>query len=219
LFAGAAAGAQTRAVEPGRGASAEAVEAEFSRQLALLEQFRHAVQAANEPVDLTEETARVLAEIASHTFERADGTVAPYLEPNELHYLRIPHGSLDEHERREVETHAEQTYEFLSSIAWTEDLKDIADYASGHHEKLDGSGYPRHLRASALPVQTRIMAIADIFDALTAADRPYKTATTPARAHDKHQAETKGRLESDLVRVMIDSRVYRRILEEDWRCF
>ncbi|HSL72035.1 MAG TPA: HD domain-containing phosphohydrolase, partial [Longimicrobiales bacterium] len=184
------------------------------------ERFRSVVRAADQPAVLAGKTSELLADIANHTFERPDGRIAPYLEPDELHYLRIPRGSLDEEERLEIEAHAIQTFEFLSSIAWTDDLKDIATYASSHHEKLDGSGYPNQLRGKSVSVQTRMLGIADIFDALTAADRPYKPAVSADRALDIIQAEVvAGRLDGEISQVMIASGVYRRILEEDWRQF
>lgn len=151
--------------------------------------------------------------VARHTFRGRDGETVPFLTDEELHFLRIPHGTLDDRERREIESHVENSYQFLLQIPWTDDLKNVPTYAYGHHEKLDGSGYPRGLRGEEIPVQTRILTIADIFDALTAADRPYKYAVTPERALDILRAEARaGMLDTDLVEVLIQSRVYREIL-------
>ena len=86
-----------------------------------------------------------LLEIAQRTFERCDGTIAPYLTPEELHFLQITKGTLDDRERAEAESHVTKTFQYLSNIPWTDDLKNLAMYAYGHHEKLNGSGYPRHL--------------------------------------------------------------------------
>jgi hypothetical protein len=197
-----------------------ALEAELNEELAQLERFRSVVEEANEPTVHAEQMDSMLFEIASSTFRRPDGKFASYLEPEELHYLRIPRGSLDERERLEIESHANQTFQFLSGIPWTDDLKDIAVYAASHHEMLDGSGYPKHLRGLSVPVQTRMLTIADIFDALTAADRPYKPALSAERALDIIQADVKaGRLDGEIARVMIDSGVFTRILEEDWHQF
>jgi HD-GYP domain-containing protein (c-di-GMP phosphodiesterase class II) len=141
----------------------------------------------------------------------------PYLTPDELHYLEIPQGTLDGRERAEVESHAEATYRFLVEIAWTDDLKRVATYAYDHHEKLDGTGYPRKLKGKEIPIQSRIITIADIFDALTEADRPYKPAVSAEQALEILQLEANaGRLDSELVQILVDSQVYRRILEEDW---
>ena len=111
----------------------------------------------------------------------------------------------------EVESHAQETFDFLDQIPWSDDLKHVAEFAHGHHEKLDGTGYPRRLSADAIPVQTRLITLADMFDALTAADRPYKPAVTPERAVDMIESEAKaGRLDPELVRVMRESDAYRQ---------
>ena len=202
------------------GESADQIDAELESELDCLERYKARILAANEPAPTTQETTRLLAEAASHTFMHPDGRMAHYLEPDELHYLRIPYGTLDEEERREIESHAQQTYEFLSSISWTDDLSEVPAYASSHHEKLDGSGYPKRLQADAIPIQTRILAVADIFDALTAADRPYKAAMSEARALDIiHGEVAAGKLDGDVLQVMIASGVHRRLLNEDWRRF
>jgi HD-GYP domain-containing protein (c-di-GMP phosphodiesterase class II) len=194
------------------------LDAELTTQLEQLDHFWTAVRNANRPMMLTEQPAAELSEIARRTFRRGDGTVAPYLTQDELHFLRVPVGTLDDAERAEVESHAEETYRFLVNIPWTDDLGSMASMASSHHEKLDGSGYPRHLKADEIPVQVRMMTIADIFDALTESDRPYKKALPPDKALDVVRAEaTAGRLDLDLVDIMIESQVYQRILNEDWR--
>jgi len=194
------------------------LEERFQRELRQIDQFQTAVHKANEPSVLPEEAAGILHEIASHTFERPDGRTVPYLAPDELHFLRIPKGSLDEKERVEIESHVEQTYRFLTQIPWTEDLRNLAVIAYGHHEKLNGTGYPRKVRAPDIPIQTRMMTIADIFDALTASDRPYKRALPTDRALSIIEMEAKeGMLDQDLVRVLIDGQVYRNVLEHDWR--
>jgi HD-GYP domain-containing protein (c-di-GMP phosphodiesterase class II) len=96
--------------------------------------------------------------------------------------LCIPRGSLDEDERRAIELHVSHNYNFLKIIPWTRHLSNVPELAHAHHEKLDGSGYPQKLRGDQIPYGARLMAIADIFDALTAGDRPYKSAMTVARA-------------------------------------
>lgn len=117
-----------------------------------------------------------------------------------------------------IESHVVHTYNFLSQIPWTEDLARVADIAYGHHEKLDGTGYPRGVPGAELPVQTRAMTVADIFDALTASDRPYKKALPAQRALEILEMEGKsGQLDSDIVQLLLESQVYRRVLEQDWR--
>ncbi len=197
-----------------------ALDAELGEQLMRVDRFESAVKTANEPTLLPEESARLLADAAKQTLTRPDGRIEPYLTAEELHYLRIPRGSLDERERHEVEGHTRQTLKFLSQIPWTDDLKHVAAYAWAHHEKLDGTGYPRRVDGKVIPLQTRLITIADIFDALTAADRPYKPAVTVEKALEILQSEAEaGLLDAELVRLLIESQVYRRILEEDWRHF
>ena len=150
----------------------------------------------------------------------ATDSVVPFLTADELHYLDIAKGTLDDRERAEIESHVVETFRFLDQIPWTDDLKNLASYTYGHHEKLNGCGYPRHLKAEAIPLQTRMITLADIFDALTASDRPYKRAVPPDRALQIIQAEANaGLLDAELVRVMIASRAYERILDEDWHRF
>jgi HD-GYP domain-containing protein (c-di-GMP phosphodiesterase class II) len=187
-------------------------------RLAELERIRALVLATNEPTILPERVAAELDGLARLTFAGPDGTPLPYLTEEELAYLRIPKGSLTEGERREIESHVEQTYRFLVQIPWTGDLRNVAELAYGHHEKLNGRGYPRGVAGDRLPPQTRMMTVADIFDALTASDRPYKRAVTAERAIDiLHMEARDGLLDTELVETMVESGVYRRILEVDWR--
>jgi HD-GYP domain-containing protein (c-di-GMP phosphodiesterase class II) len=194
------------------------LEAELLEQLQQLDNMWEIVRAANEPTVLTEPAPGALADIAKHTFPRADGSPAPFLAADELRFLQLTQGTLDRHERAEVESHVDRTYRFLSQIPWTEDLKNLATYAYGHHEKLNGSGYPRRLQGDEIPMQTRMITLADIFDALTEADRPYKPAVSPERALDIiHDEARAGLLDPELVQIMTESQIYRRIIDKDWR--
>jgi HD-GYP domain-containing protein (c-di-GMP phosphodiesterase class II) len=193
------------------------LEAELAEQLHELEQMREIVSAANEPTVLEESPTIALIDIAARTFQCADGSSSPYLTPDELCFLQLPRGTLDDRERAEIELHVDHTQQFLAQIPWTDDLKNLVTYAYGHHEKLNGSGYPRRLTSEEIPVQTRMITLADIFDALTEGDRPYRTAVTPERAIDIIRGEAlAGMLDRDLVDIMTESQVYKRILEEDW---
>ena len=193
---------------------------EFGQRMAELDQFQIAVRTSNEPSIYIEEADRMLDDIAGRSYRRPDGQVMPYLTQDELHFLQIPQGSLDERERVEIQSHVEQTYRFLTQIPWTEDLRNLANYAYGHHERLNGMGYPRRIAGEQIPVQTRMISISDIFDALTAADRPYKRALPTNKALEiiEHEARS-GSIDRELVDIMIGSGVYRRVLEEDWREF
>ena len=209
--------ARAEAAETGRGLAA-LLEAEARKQLVELERVRALVMAANEPTILPEQAAAELDELGKLTFPGPDGTPLPYVTAEELDYLRIPKGSLTSEERREIESHVEQTYAFLVQIPWTGDLRNVAEIAYGHHEKLNGQGYPRGVTEREIPLQTRIMTVSDIFDALTASDRPYKRAVSSDRAIEILHMEAKdGLLDTHLVETLVESGVYRRILEVDWK--
>jgi HD-GYP domain-containing protein (c-di-GMP phosphodiesterase class II) len=196
------------------------LEREFVERRDQLDHVRDVVRAANEPDSLNVPLGSELSDIAKLTHVQPDHTVVPYLTSEEMHFLQIPLGTLDEQERGQIQSHAEQTHRFLEQIPWTDDLKNMATYAYEHHEKLNGTGYPRKLHGSEIPVQSRILAIADIFDALTESDRPYRRAVTAESALDILQSDAMaGQLDRELVRIMIDSECYRRVLEEDWRNF
>jgi len=103
-----------------------------------------------------------------------DGKEVPLLTDDDLENLLVARGNLTETERRAIEAHVTHSYQFLQRIPWTADLAAIPEIAYAHHEKLDGSGYPRGLKQEQIPLQTQMMSICDVFDALTAGDRPYK---------------------------------------------
>jgi HD-GYP domain-containing protein (c-di-GMP phosphodiesterase class II) len=174
-----------------------------------LQKYFQAVLAANEPTLLSEDGFQDLRRISGLTFRDLDGEEHEVLTGEELRWLTIRRGTLDEVERREIESHVTHTYRFLQQIPWTPELGQVPDIAFAHHEKLNGRGYPRGLGGPAIPVQTRIMAIADIYDALTAADRPYKRAVSPERALDILTAEADaGELDADLLATFIEAKLY-----------
>ncbi len=195
-----------------------ALRAEYEQELQRIDRFFAAIEEANLPRVLPERAADALSEIAGFAFRGLDGVVEPYLTDEEMRFLSIARGSLNDAERREIESHVSQTFRFLEQIPWTKELSRVAEIAYGHHEKIDGSGYPRGLAGEAIPLQSRIMTVSDIFDALTASDRPYKAALPYERALDILAMEAKqGKLDTEVLRVLIESRAYRKILEQDWR--
>ncbi len=174
-----------------------------------LSRWLDVVVRANEPTILPEGSFGQLEEIAQQRFTDFDGVERPLLAENELQFLMINKGNLDARERREIESHVTHTYRFLEKIPWTRELSGIPTIAFGHHERLDGSGYPRGVGEQDIPVQTRIMTIADIYDALTAADRPYKRAVTAERALDILTMEAKdGHIDPDLLSTFVKAQVF-----------
>ncbi len=168
------------------------------------------VAAANRPTVLPAEASARLAEIAARTFVDPRGETRPLLTPAELACLSIPRGSLSEAERKEIEAHVAHTFRFLSQIPWTRALRRVPEIAYGHHEKLDGRGYPRAIAGDGIAVETRMMTISDIYDALTASDRPYKKAMAPEKALDVLRDEAaRGQLDATLLGVFVEAGVWR----------
>ena len=166
---------------------------------------------SNEPTVLTEELADGLGQLERLRCTRWDGREAAILEPEDLASLRIRRGSLSDAERQEIESHVTHTFTFLARIPWTQDLAGIPGIAYAHHERLNGKGYPRRLTGPDIPVQSRAMAIADIFDALTAQDRPYKAAVPLSRSLDiLHQDARDGHIDPDLLQIFMDASVFAR---------
>jgi HD-GYP domain-containing protein (c-di-GMP phosphodiesterase class II) len=171
--------------------------------------FLDTVTKANEPTVLPEGSFEELTALSRETYTDFDGSQKQLLAEVELKFLMIRRGNLDERERREIESHVTHTYRFLEQIPWTRELRNIPTIAFGHHEKLNGAGYPRAIAAPDIPVQTRMMTISDIFDALTASDRPYKRAVPLERALDILAAEAKeGMLDAELLKTFIEAKVF-----------
>ncbi len=137
------------------------------------------------------------------------GQKQPLLSQDEIENLCISRGTLNEQERQIINNHVLVTIKMLEKLPYPKKLRHIPEFAGGHHEKLDGSGYPNHLTAEQLALQTRMLALADIFEALTAKDRPYKKAKTLSEAmkimyfmaKDKH-------IDSELFRIFYKEKIY-----------
>ncbi|MFI5207364.1 MAG: HD domain-containing phosphohydrolase [Gemmatimonadales bacterium] len=188
------------------------LDAQHAKELEDLEKFLKTVLGANEPSLLPEGHFEELMNLASRPYQDIEGHDQHFLTDDEVRYLTIRKGSLDEAERLEIESHVTHTYRFLLQIPWTKELSHIPVIAYGHHEKLNGTGYPRHVAATEIPIQTRMMTISDIFDALTAADRPYKRAVPLQRALDIMSAEVKdGMLDGELFKLFVDGKVFEKL--------
>ena len=209
-FATARAGAHADAL---RAALAEAtregwpVDAVSPRATALAAQRLEVIDAAERLVlehqdgrRLDDGTAAALRRVAGLHFTDASGVARPLLTADELDDMLIPQGTLNPREWDEMRSHARRSRDFLLQIPWSDELADVPRFAGWHHEKLDGSGYPDGLRGDAIPAAVRMLTIADIFDALTAADRPYRKAASVARTLAiLHQEATAGMLDAALV--------------------
>lgn len=146
----------------------------LEEELKVLMEEKEFVASCNMPGEfMSDEKIERLREIAAKTYE-LDGREHRYLTDDELYNLSVTKGSLTPEERKVIENHAMVTYKMLEQLPFPRKLSKVPIYASGHHENLDGSGYPLGLAEDELPIQARIMAVADVFEALTARDRPYK---------------------------------------------
>src|SRR3989441_7932624 len=137
------------------------------------------------------------------------GHAHPMLDPQEFRFLSIRKGTLDPQERLEMEAHVTHSFHFLTKIPWTSVMRGVPEIAYGHHEKLDGSGYPRGLTGDQIPLQAKMMTISDIYDALTAQDRPYKRAVPPSTALDiLHEEAGGGKPDKNLLAVFGHKKIY-----------
>jgi HD-GYP domain-containing protein (c-di-GMP phosphodiesterase class II) len=195
----------------------EQLDKQLAQTLETLQHYWELIKELNEPDVLltrefhafSEETSAQLAALSQFTYRDADGVIKPLISETEMAQLLVPRGTLTPQERLAIESHVTHTYHFLKRIPWTKHLKDVPTIAYRHHEKLDGSGYPQGLTQGEIPVQTQILTIADIYDALTASDRPYKR-RLPVNTVLKilrHEA-TKNKINGDLVDLFEQRQVF-----------
>jgi hypothetical protein len=198
------------AMRAGRNGSAlKEIDLRLDEELAQLHQWVQSIVAANEPTVMPEDKASALEFLSQQTYYDLGGHPHPMLEPQEFRFLSIRKGTLDPQERLEMESHVTHSFHFLTKIPWTPVMKGIPEIAYGHHEKLDGSGYPRGLAGDEIPLQARMMTISDIYDALTAQDRPYKRAVSTSTALDiLHEEANQGKLDKDLLEVFVTKKIY-----------
>lgn len=181
-------------------------------KLAELDDIIQFILSANEPTVLEQGGFERIADIASMTCQAGSATL-PFLTAEEAACLQIKRGSLSDVERLEINSHVVHTYNFLRQIPWSRSLRGVPDIAGAHHEKLDGSGYPHGLRGDQIPVPARMMAIADIFDALTASDRPYKKALPTDKALDILAGDVaRGQLDAELFDIFLQASVYKLVV-------
>jgi len=157
----------------------------------------------------SEETSAQLAALSRYTYRDIDGEIKPLITETEMAQLLVNRGNLTPQERVGIEAHVTHTYHFLKRIPWTKHLKDVPLIAYGHHEKLDGTGYPQGLKQEDIPIQTQMLTVADIYDALTASDRPYKR-RLPIDTALKilRQEAAKNKINSDLVELFEQRQVF-----------
>lgn len=185
------------------------LDTKLSESIAKLSQYWAVLLEANEPRVLAEDPLNHLRELAQMTYRDLDGQIKPLLTSEEINQLLVERGNLTPEEREKIESHVSYTYEFLKQIPWTNDLKNIPTIAYRHHEKLDGTGYPLGLKFPEIPIQAQIITIADIYDALTAGDRPYKSGLPTVTALKILQQEAaNNKINADCLELFKQRKVY-----------
>ncbi len=147
--------------------------------------------------------------IAAWRWTGPDGVERDFLDEDEVRNLTVRFGTLNDDERKIINNHITVTIRMLESLPWPKHLKNVPEYAGGHHERMDGKGYPRGLTREQMSVQARVMAIADIFEALTARDRPYKKGKTLSESlHILGKFALNGHIDPDLFDIFVRQKVY-----------
>ena len=190
---------------------------EFDREMAVqlreLDDYLQFVLQCNEPTVLPEGNFQRLVDLAAHRYQDWEGQERSLITPQEVGMLSIPKGSLDEQERLQIESHVVHTFNFLKQIPWTKEIKNIPLIARAHHEKLTGGGYPFKLKDAEIPFQSKMMTVSDIYDALSASDRPYKKAVPTERALDILGMEANQHLiDAALLRLFIEAGIYKKTI-------
>ena len=192
---------------------ADATYRDFCRQL---EADREALRRANigceKMADADIEQVRQIA--GRYRWTAPDGQQQAFLNADEVENLTIRSGTLTAAERDIINHHIVATIRMLEQLPWPKHLKNVPEYASGHHERMDGKGYPRGLQRDQMSWQARMMGIADIFEALTAKDRPYKEGMGLAQALEiLERFSQSGHIDADLYEVFVKGEVFRRYAE------
>jgi hypothetical protein len=188
----------------------QALDEEATRLLGEVDRYAELVVKANEPTILPSSDFETLTELSEKKYKDPKGEEKPYLSADEVKLLSIPRGSLDPDERRQIESHVTNSFNFLTQIPWTPEFRRIPEIAQAHHEKLNGRGYPNGLTSADIPVQAKIMTICDIYDALSASDRPYKRAIPTDRAMEILKVCVRDEeIDEELFRVFQDAQVFR----------
>lgn len=194
-----------------RGSSGEAeIRTEYEQRILQLEDDREFLRHCNLGSEsMPESSLARIRQIAAYQWRDVNGKTGNFLSDNELENLTIRSGTLTATEREIINRHIDVTIRMLESLPWPKHLKNVPEYAAGHHERMDGRGYPRGLMREQMPLQARVMGIADIFEALTAKDRPYKIGKTLSESLTiLGQFKLGGHIDPDLFDVFIREKVY-----------
>jgi len=197
-------------------AALEKLETNYQNDLKVLEDEREFLEKCNSPNEFLEhEKVERLIEIGKKCYS-GNGSSNKYLTKDELENLLIRKGTLTEKERKIIENHVVMSMKILKNLPFPQKLSRVPEYAGGHHERLDGTGYPKGLRGEKLPLQARIMAIADIFESLTAKDRPYKKPMKLSQTIKiLYELGEQNKIDRDILDVFIKSGLYKQYAKKE----
>ena len=205
------------AMESGDRQALQEIDRNFKLQLRQIHEdreFLHFCNVGSESMK-TEDMERVKAISARWRWSDVDGNGSEFLTVDELENLTIHAGTLTAAERKVINHHIEVTIQMLEALPWPKHLKNVPEYAGGHHERMDGKGYPRGLTRDQMSVQARCMGIADIFEALTSKDRPYKKSRTLSEALTiLGKFKLNGHIDPDLYDIFLWEKVYLKYAEQ-----
>lgn len=185
-------------------------EADYARRVAALRADREIVRRSNKGGEfMSDAQIAEIDRIAQYTLHGPDGQLQPLLSAEETMNLSIRRGTLNDAEREIINNHIVSTIRMLEALPWPPHLKKVPEYAGGHHERMDGKGYPRGLTREQMSIPARVMGIADVFEALTASDRPYKSAKTLSESIQiLGRMKVGNHIDPDLFDVFLRERVY-----------
>jgi len=206
------------ALRPVVDAGAEAAaESNLQRELQAIDADREFLRRCNQGVESMQEADQLRVRMigTQRQWRNVEGVHTAFLTAEEMENLTIRAGTLTQAERDTINYHIVATIKMLETLPWPRHLKNVPEYAGGHHERMDGKGYPRGLTREQMSVQARMMGIADIFEALTAADRPYKSGMKLSQALAiMEKMAHNGHIDPDLFAVFVRERVYQRYAEQ-----
>lgn len=189
---------------------------EATDQVDDMEKLYSILDKVNQASFIREEEEEKLTKLSEITFENPVGEVKHLLSNEELKNLSVVRGNLTEEERATMEKHPEVTHEILKQVNWTKGLEEVPRQAALHHEKLNGEGYPWGLEGEEIPLPARILAVLDIYEALTAPDRAYKDPMAPERAREILEEDAAaGALDPAIVELFFESGIYERVSAEE----
>ena len=190
----------------------QAIDKKNAQKIEELDSDLDLILRVNIPKYYSDEDGEQLKEVAGKKYTDINGEEQPLITDEEYNFLLVRKGNLTPDERTDIEGHVLHTLKILDKIPFTEELSNIPSIAASHHEMLNGTGYPNKLTAKDIPLQSRMLAIADIYDALSAKDRPYKP-PLPLKITLKiiNEEADNGRLDKDLVDLFISEEIYENL--------